>query len=183
MHVLKIFFLLSVCAFSIMNSHAQLFPNKKKGLLKDVNLTVRKAGPYIGLQKGRYTVLELGMENQWKKAQLSGSKTQAVFTGFNYNFWRNTLGYDLGYWIKPNRLGLTFGGSLAFRTDFNESRVGIVPTVGYQLWWFHLQTGYHLLTKSSTDIQTNTFFVSLRATIINNRKVEVKKGNKKLFGK
>lgn len=153
------------------------YPKKDK-----INIQVTKSGPYFGLQRGKYTILELGAERRWKKIQLSTAKTHSAHMGFNYNFKHNVLGYDLGYWIKPSRIGLTYGASAVMRTDFDETRVGIAPVLGYQIFMLHFQTGYHFLTRASHDIQTNTFFVSLRFTLINDRDVDVNKGRKPLFG-
>jgi hypothetical protein len=136
-----------------------------------------KSGPYFGLQRGAYTVLELGVERQWKQVKIKTSETQALHMGFNYNFKYNVLGYDFGYWIKPSRIGLTYGGNFVFRTNFDESRVGLAPVVGYKLFGFHLQTGYHLLTPATYFIETNRFFVSLRFVWINQR--EIVNNNKK----
>jgi len=149
-------------------------PFKKKKL---IDITIVKSGPYFGLQRGAYTVLELGVERQWKQVKIKTSETQALHMGFNYNFKYNVLGYDFGYWIKPSRIGLTYGGNFVFRTNFDESRVGLAPVVGYKLFGFHLQTGYHLLTPATYFIETNRFFVSLRFVWINQR--EIVNNNKK----
>jgi hypothetical protein len=144
-----------------------------------MDITIRKSGPYIGLQRGKYTVLEIGGEMQWKQVKLKSAVTHAVHAGFNYNFKYNVLGYDLGYWVKPSRLGLTYGGNLVLRTDFDENRLGFAPVLGYKLFGFHLQTGYHFLSRASQFTETNGFFVSLRFVLINNRDVDVDRN--KLF--
>jgi len=144
---------------------------------KLLDVSVKKMGPYVGWQRGKYNVGELGVEAQWKKIKLSKSKTHAINTGFNYNYTHNVLGYDLGYWIKPSRLGLTYGGRLVFKTNFTESRMGISPTIGYKIFGFHLQTGYNLLSSALDFEETNTFFISLRFTLINERDVDMKMGS------
>lgn len=141
---------------------------------KLLDISMRKMGPYIGWQKGKYNVGELGIEAQWKKIKLAKTKTHALNTGFNYNFKYNVLGYDFGYWTKPSRLGLTYGGRLIFRTDFDESRFGIAPTIGYKIFGFHLQTGYQLLSSALDFEETNGFFIGLRFTLINDRDVDMK---------
>lgn len=146
-----------------------------------MDIKVRKSGPYVGIQRGKYTILELGAEMQWKQVKLKQAVTQALHTGFNYNFKYNVLGYDLGYWIKPSRLGLTYGGNLVMRTDFNENRVGFAPVFGYKLVGFHLQTGYHFLSRSAYFTETNGFFISLRFVLINNRDIDVDR--KKIFNR
>ena len=112
------------CLFLIGIASAQLAPEPSFLMKKKFNIEVKKTGPYIGVQRGKYTVAEFGVERQWKKVKLSSSINQAVHMGVNYNFKYNVLGYDLGYWIKPNRIGLTYGGNLVLRTDFTKYRIG-----------------------------------------------------------
>lgn len=139
-----------------------------------VKVSVSKAGPYIGLQKGKYTVLELGGEYQWKKVRFKKPWTHAGHMGFNYNFKYNVLGYELGYWVKPHRVGLTYGANFLYRTNFDQSQFGVSPVVGFKFWFAHLQTGYQFLSNRSSEIQSNTFFISLRIGIINDRDVDIK---------
>ena len=140
-----------------------------------LELKVMKYGPYIGLQRGAYTFLEFGGEMQWKKIRLKKPIVHAVHTGFNYNFKHNILGYDLGYWVRPRRLGLTFGGNLFYRTNFTTDRWGIAPVVGYKFWLLHLQTGYHFLSRPQTAFELNKFFISLRFGIISDRDYKLKR--------
>ncbi|XOV65930.1 MAG: hypothetical protein ACFHU9_09865 [Fluviicola sp.] len=142
--------------------------------LIDASLNVVKTGPYLGLQQGRYLVLELGAERQWRKIRLLKAQTHALHMGFNYNFRYNVLGYDVGYWYRPSRLGLTYGGNLFFRTDFENPKVGFAPAIGYKFWWLHLQTGYHFMPRPK-EFETNTFFISLRFGIINDRDFQIKR--------
>lgn len=148
-----------------------------------LKIDVVKTGPYFGIQKGKYAIFELGVERQWKQIKLNSPSTHAVHAGFNYNFKYNVLGYDLGYWFKQNRLGFTYGATLCLRTNFDRTRVGIAPVVGYKLWQFHLQTGYHFLTRSTVFKETNGLFISLRFVLINDRDVDVdrKKKDKLIF--
>ena len=140
-----------------------------------LELKVMKYGPYIGLQRGAYTFLEFGGEMQWKKIRLKKPIVHAVHTGFNYNFKHNILGYDLGYWVRPHRLGLTFGGNLFYRTNFTTDRWGIAPVVGYKFWLLHLQTGYHFMSRPQTAFELNKFFISLRFGIISDRDYKLKR--------
>lgn len=141
----------------------------KKPLLE---VSVTKSGPYFGLQRGKYTVLEIGAERQWKKVRLKLPVTHAAHLGFNYNFKYNMLGYDMGYWYRPHRIGLTYGGNLFMRTNFDNTRVGIAPVIGYKIWLLHFQTGYHFMGRLPENFETNRFFVSLRIGIINDRDVD-----------
>lgn len=151
-----------------MNVFGQL--NEKLDLPE---VRVLKSGPYLGIQRGDYWVGELGAEFQWKRIQLKTATTHGIHTGFNYNFNHNILGYDLGYWIKPSRLGLTYGGNLLLRTDFAENKFGFAPCIGYKLFGFHLQTGYQFLSGSKEMKGVNTFFLSLRFVLINHRDTKI----------
>lgn len=138
-------------------------------------LKIRRSGPYVGLQAGKYYVLELGVEMQWNRVKLVKPITHAIHTGFNYNFFNNVLGYDAGYWCKVGRMNLTYGGNLTFRTDFDNSALGLSPVVGFKFWQLHLQTGYNFMGKTGREMETNTFFVSLRYVFIQNRDWKWKK--------
>ncbi len=132
-------------------------------------LTIRRSGPYAGLQTGKFLSLEFGYEFQWNKVTLRKPITHAFHTGFNYNFLRNVLGYDAGYWFKVGRMNLTYGANVIFRTDFDVNTLGLAPVVGFKFWQLHLQTGYNFMGRSAKDMETNTFFVSLRYVFIQNR--------------
>jgi hypothetical protein len=165
----SIFFIFALCsAFGQEDDKWFKNPFKKKPL---IDMTIIKSGPYFGIQRGAYAVIELGAERQWKQVTLKTAETQALHTGLNYNFLQNVLGYDLGYWAKPKRIGMTYGANLVFRTNFNESRIGLTPVIGYKLFGFHLQTGYHLLTPATDFTETNRLFVSLRFVWINQREL------------
>lgn len=138
-----------------------------------IDISVKKTGPYFGLQRGEYTILEIGAERQWKRIRIKKSVTHAAHLGFNYNFKYNVLGYDMGYWFKPHRIGLTYGANLFFRTNFTHSRIGVAPVIGLKFWLLHLQTGYHFMPPLHDNFETNTFFISLRIGIINERDVDI----------
>ena len=149
--------------------------NKKNDGFKLPKITVTKSGPYVGIQRGKYNLLEFGIEGQYKRVKLIKPITHSLHMGFNYNFFKNVLGYDAGYWVKFGRLNLTYGCNFAYRTDFDVSRVGIVPVLGYKFWQLHLQTGIHLLTRATPEFPTNVLFVSLRFVMINHRDVDISK--------
>ena len=136
------------------------------------DITIRKSGPYLSLQRGKYLVPEFGGEMQWKKVKLLNPLTNAVHLGFNYNFKYNILGYDVGYWFKTGRLNLTYGANLIYRTNFTYDKIGIAPVLGFKFTQIHLQTGYHFMTPNFPRINTNTFFVSLRFVLVNNRNID-----------
>ncbi|MEZ7900497.1 MAG: hypothetical protein QMC21_04610 [Flavobacteriales bacterium] len=145
------------------------FPNKKP------LVSIFKSGPYLGLQRGKYTNLEFGYEFQRKAVKLIKPTIQALNTGFDYNLTENVLGFSIGYWQKRGRLDLTYGANLVYKTDFDQTRIGIAPTLGYRISIAHLQVGANLLTKSDDFKNTNTFFVSLRVVMINNRNFKWRK--------
>jgi hypothetical protein len=137
-----------------------------------------KAGPYIGFQKGKYNVIEFGGEIQFKKIKLVHPQIHAFRFGPNYDFKEHVLGFDLAYWHQQSRLGLTYGAILSHRTNFDQSRIGIAPVLGFRLLQFHLQTGFTFLTKAQPFVETNNFFIALKFTMINKRKINFKKRSK-----
>lgn len=150
------------------------FGDRKLGVLQ-----IRRSGPYVGLQRGKYMIVEFGGEMQWNKVKLRKPVTHAAHMGFSYNFKYNVLGYDAGYWFKVGRLDLTYGANLVFRSNFEQSAIGLAPVVGFKFWQLHLQTGYHFLTRPAQLFETNTLFISLRYVFINNRDWEWKRKKKK----
>lgn len=165
---------LLILMFSI-NLYAQELPGGMGYNRKIIEINVKKTGPYLGIQRGEYTVLEIGGERQWKQVRFRSPKTHAAHMGFNYNFKCNVLGYDIGYWLKPHRIGLTYGANIFYRTDFISSGLGLAPVIGFKFMWFHLQTGCHFMSRPKSGFETNTFFISLRAGLINDRDVKIKR--------
>lgn len=176
---LSLSFFLSFFLFLSLEAQVASLPHFNLGKEPLWKITFKKSGPYIGVQRGLYTILEIGGEYQYKKIKLVKPPTHAAHMGFNYNFKYNVLGYDAGYWFKTGRLNLTYGGNLVFRTDFTHNRLGFAPVIGFKFMQFHLQTGYTFLTKSPNFTETNTFFVALRFVLINNRDLDIKKRKKK----
>lgn len=149
--------------FLALNAWSQ----KKKPLLDP---SVRKIGPYFGLQQGKYTVGEIGMEAQFKDIRLKKPKTHALHAGLEYNIPNNALGFNAGYWHKPSRVDLTYGFDVALRSNFKAERYGISPVIGYKLFGLHVRVGYMFLTPSKIFTGTNKLFINARFTIVNNRK-------------
>jgi len=135
-------------------------------------INVRKSGPYIGIERGKYNVFELGGEFQWKKVKLIKPFKNAIHIGLNYNFTNNILGYEAGYWFKTGRMNFTYGVNLCYRTDFTHDKIGFSPVIGFKFTQLHFQTGFNFLSDFKHPIPTNTFFVSLRFVIINHRKID-----------
>jgi hypothetical protein len=171
--------LISICISLISNtmySQGIWSNNKKKPK------TIIKTGPYVGVQSGRYYAGEVGMERQWKEGKLIGPNTHALHFGVNYTYdftrFNPILGYDLGYWFRDNNIGMTFGGTICMRSNFQDYRFGITPTLGYKIWQLHIQTGYHFLYPfyafDNSTFDSNTLFLSARFVLVNDREVKQK---------
>ena len=135
-----------------------------------IDPSVRKIGPYFGIQQGRFTVGEIGMEVQFKDIRIKKPKTHGVHAGIEYNIPNNTLGLNMGYWHRPTRLDLTYGLDLTLRSNFKAARYGISPVIGYKLFGLHLRAGYMFLTPSKIFTETNQLFINARFILVNNRK-------------
>ena len=171
--------LISICISLISNtmySQGIWSNNKKKPK------TIIKTGPYVGVQSGRYYAGEVGMERQWKEGKLIDPNTHALHFGVNYTYdftrFNPILGYDLGYWFRDNNIGMTFGGTICMRSNFQDYRFGITPTLGYKIWQLHIQTGYHFLYPfyafDNSTFDSNTLFLSARFVLVNDREVKQK---------
>ena len=156
-------------------SRAQSIQFAKKLDLSDVELDVNKFGPYVGLQQGKFSSIEFGVEFQHKNIKWIRPTTHALHVGFNYNFSSNLLGYDLGYWYKVGRFDLTYGANAIFRTDYIQNAVGFAPVVGFKLGQLHMQTGYNFLSRTTTNFPCNTFFMTLRFVLVQYRNFNWKK--------
>ena len=167
-----------VVLFGLFSSSLHISAQKlnKKPLLDP---SVRKMGPYLGVQKGLFYVGELGMELQYKDIKLIKPKTHSLHAGLEYNIPNNALGFNMGYWHKPSRVDLTYGFDVALRSNFKAQRYGISPVIGYKLFGFHIRAGYMFLTPSQLFTETNQLFVNLRFVIVNNRNFKWNKRKKK----
>ena len=140
--------------------------------------SVRKLGPYFGLQQGRFLVGEIGMEAQFKDIRLLKPKTHGLHAGLEYNIPNNALGANAGYWHKPSRLDLTNGFDVVLRSNFEARRYGISPVIGYKIFGLHLRAGFMFLTPSKIFTETNQLFINARFIIVNNRKFQWNKRKK-----
>lgn len=136
-----------------------------------------KSGSYFGLQSGRFYVLEYGWELQRKKKNgFLNNNTIALHHGINltYDFSRlnPVLGYDFGLWRRTGNFDFTYGINGALRTDLNQFRVGVCPTIGIKVWQLHVQTGMYLLAPFyafNDTFNSNTFFISARFLLVKNK--------------
>lgn len=176
-HLLIAFSFLT-CSWNGIAQERNWFGNKekKKPLLE---VSVRKSGPYFGIQQGVYTYAELGGEMQFKKIKLKKPTTHGVYFGAEYNIIHNILGFQLGAWRKPGRFDFTYGLQTVLRSDFERFRFGVAPAVGYKVFGFHIMAGYMFHTPSDFVQEINTLYLSLRFIVVNDRKTSFKKREKK----
>ncbi len=173
----------AVFAFLFVHqSNAQGLKDVVGGNAKDLNLRTVTFGPYLEAEKGRYFLLEIGLEAQIKKLKLNASTAQGISFGLNYDFKSANFGYDVGYWIRPKIIGFTFGGNLGFRSDLSStSSFGIAPTIGYKFWFLHAQAGFYFWTVKPSIMNTNTIFFSLKFAPVYAKKRSLKKGSQSIF--
>jgi hypothetical protein len=128
----------------------------------------RNTGMILGLQKGKYTSIELGGEAHWRKIAFRKPHITGATANLEYDFQNHVLGYKAGLWRKTGRVNLTYGANVSYFTNFNEgNRFGFGPTVGFRLLGLHLVNGFNILTKDKTSgdekpIEVNSLYMSLR---------------------
>ena len=128
----------------------------------------RNTGMILGLQRGKFTSIELGGEAHWRKISLLKPRITGATANLEYNFGSNILGYKAGMWMKRGRINLTYGANVSYFTNFNNgNRFGIGPSVGFRLLGLHLINGINILTKDKTSadekpVNVNTLYMSLR---------------------
>jgi hypothetical protein len=128
----------------------------------------RNTGMILGLQRGRYSSIEMGVEAHWRKISLLKPHIIGASANMEYNFGNNVLGYKAGAWIKRGRINLTYGANVSYFTNFREGhRFGIGPAVGFRLLGFHLINGFNFLTadkaaKTENPVGVNSLYVTLR---------------------
>ncbi|MDQ3393494.1 MAG: hypothetical protein M3512_05210 [Bacteroidota bacterium] len=159
--------LLLVLILSINVAEAQIFSKKeeeKKGFIRlpKYVATKRTYGMIAGVERGQYTFMELGVEKHWKKIRLVHARTVGANANMEYNFGNNILGYNAGAWIKTGRVDLTYGATLNYITDFEKSRYGFGPQIGFRLLGLHFVNGYNFLLGNKELNQVNKFYVGLR---------------------
>ena len=104
----------------------------------------RNSGMILGLQKGKYTSIELGGEAHWRKISLLRPRIIGVTANMEYNFEENIVGYKAGVWTKRGRINLTYGANVSYFTDFNNRYlIGIGPSMGFRFFGLHIINGYN----------------------------------------
>jgi len=147
------------------------------GLTPDFKIRTRTDGMVVGIQRGKYTFLELGAEVHWKKIRLIKPRTWGASGTFEYNFGNNVLGYKAGVWTKKGRINLTYGLTLCYFTDFDASRYGAGPAVGFRLLFLHLITGYNFTVGNKDFNKFNALYITLRAFFPSTTKIKLRKSN------
>jgi hypothetical protein len=165
-----------LCLFSLAAS-AQLRKKEGDGRLFRSKLSVVKAGPYLGLEQGKYLNLNFGVERQWQQLKFVKPQTHAASLQFDYNFKQKVMGAQVGYWFKTGRLNLTYGARVSWRTDYTYHRFAFSPNVGYKFLQAHFQLGVHLMPPNRDFENVNTFYASLRWVFINDRDFKRKKSD------
>ncbi|QHT65433.1 hypothetical protein GXP67_01450 [Rhodocytophaga rosea] len=122
----------------------------------------RNHGMIIGLQRGKYTTIEFGGEIHWRKISLTKPRLFATTANMEYNFSDNVIGYKAGVWFKRGRINLTYGANLVYFTDFDKSRFGVAPSIGFRLLGFHLVNSYNFLAGDKELDKVNTLNIALR---------------------
>ncbi len=179
--------LLIVLLFSSFTATAQVvynFVNTKYTILSDGvpyeqpasfvarrKLYQQNRGMILGLQRGKFTSIELGGEAHWRKISLFKPHIIGATANLEYNFEDNVVGYKAGVWMKRGRINLTYGVNVSYFTDFNDgNRFGIGPSIGFRFFGLHLVNGYNFLSQQNTSedekpspvLPVNTLYMSLR---------------------
>lgn len=159
-------FALLICILFSYSVQAQVFQKKeeeKRGIrLPKYVATKNTFGMIAGIERGQYTFMELGAEKHWKKIRLVHAQTIGVNANMEYSFGNNVLGYNAAAWIKNGRVDLTYGVNLNYITDFELSRYGLGPQIGFRLLGLHFVNGYNFLLGNKELTQVNKFYVGLR---------------------
>jgi hypothetical protein len=135
----------------------------------DRKLYQRNTGMILGLQRGRYTSIELGGEAHWRKIAFKKPHIIGATANLEYDFTNNVIGYKAGMWMKRGRINLTYGANVSYYTDFKDgNRFAIGPSVGFRLLGLHLVNGINFLTKDNNNakeevaLPVNTLYTSIR---------------------
>lgn len=150
----------------------------KKPRMK-IQIFTQKTGLLLGLQQGKFTNIEVGLEHQWKKLKLVKPHVYAAKANMEYNFEDNVIGYKVGAWTRQGRLALTYGANFSYFTDFENSNIGITPAIGIKLIGFHFENGYNFVLGPQNVENINFIYVSARYFFINNRRTKIKRKKRK----
>lgn len=164
--LVTLFFLLFSTTLLADNPYELKFGNKKK----KPKFSVNKYGTLIGIQRGKFFNIELGVEQQKKQIKIQSPNTIAWAFNMEYAWATNTLGYKLGGWFKTGRMGFTYGANAVGATNFDQFNYGIAPALGFKFVGFHLISSYNILLNPKVDFDYNTMHVSIRYFLTRKRK-------------
>lgn len=150
--------------------------NEPRGIIPE--LRTIKTGLLVGIQKGKYFGIELGMERQWKELKLKKPFTWAVAANGEYHFESNNLGFKVGPWFKWGRADFTYGVNLTCLSDFEYARIGASPSIGFKIIGFHILASYNFLYGPDLYQDYNQLHVSVRYYISKERKFKWKREDK-----
>jgi hypothetical protein len=139
-------------------------------------VTVRKYGTLVGIQRGKYSFIELGVEQQFKQLTLKSPRTFAWNALLEYSWDANSLGLKVGSWYKAGRMGFTFGGDVIGASDFTNYKVGVAPALGFKVIGIHALASYNFFIKKE-ELRYNTLHLSLRYYISRSRDYDIKNKN------
>lgn len=126
-------------------------------------LVQRNHGLILGLQRGRSTFLEFGGEAHWRTFALRHPRIWGASLNIGYNIGDNVIGYTAGGWMKHGRINFTYGGTVAYFSDFDgASKFGIGPQIGFRVLGFHIINGYQLLLGTDDFKTPNPVHITLR---------------------
>ena len=170
-----IFFILCLSLLIQANAYDfSSFKDKKKGFLP--NYSVTKYGTLIGIQRGKFFTLELGIEQQRKELKLVKPNTFSWNALLEYAWEPNTMGLRGGVWYKTGRASLTVGADVIGTSNFDQYNIGLAPAVGFKLVGFHIIASYNAFITQKVDYDYNTLHLSIRYFI--SRKRDFKRTDK-----
>lgn len=174
---MKLVWIISLCLLLQNISRGNTPPPSFMNPIPELNTI--KTGLLLGAQKGQYFGVELGMERQWKEIKLKKPFTWAIAATGEYQFEANTIGFKAGPWVKFGRVDFTYGVNALILSDFEYTKFGIAPSIGFKLIGFHLLASYNITNANGPFVDYNKLHVSLRYFLSKNREFKWKKGDKK----
>jgi hypothetical protein len=135
-------------------------------LQNQLKIKTSRYGLLLGVQRGKTTFFEMGVQKHWKNISIEKSRMYALSAVVDYNYEHNILGYQAALWTKKG-VDLTYGINTAFFSNFEHHKFGAGPVVGFRFVGFHLTTGYNFLVSTSpaaanTLNNVNNLYISLR---------------------
>ena len=133
--------------------------------------SVAKYGTVLGIQRGKFFNVELGIEQRRKQLKLKSPNTWALNGILEYAWETNTMGLKFGSWYKTGRTGLTYGGNLVGASNFDRFKVGIAPSIGFSIRGIHAAASYNVFLNKVDEIKYNNLHLSIRLFISRDSKI------------